>query len=108
MSGDLPHNPQWFSLSRLQALELLDKHHQFPGSYMFKAIGFNTEEFAEAVRKAAEAVLGPLESKGELRCRLSREKRYLAVTLEVEVEGANQVLEIYDALREVPGVISLA
>lgn len=89
-------------------MELLEKHHQFPGSYMFKVIGFHAEGFQDSVRRAAEMVLGPLESKGELSCRTSREKRYLAVTLEVEVAGAEQVLEIYDALRRVPGIISLA
>jgi hypothetical protein len=90
-----------------EALDLLDKHHHFPGEYMFKAIGFGGEEFAGAVQSAAETVLGPLAWGDQVRARPSAGGRYLAVTLEVQVRDADQVLEVYEALRRVAGLAIL-
>lgn len=90
-----------------QALELLEKHHQFPGPYTFKVIGFGGEGFAEDVAAAAETVLGPLDRDACLRLRPSSGGKYLSVTLEVEPASAKQVLAIYAALRLVEGVVVL-
>jgi uncharacterized protein len=90
-----------------EALDLLEKHHQFPGEYMFKAIGFGGDEFASAVQRAAETVLGPLVPGEHMRARPSSGGRYLAVTLEVEVRDGEQVLAVYQALRAVAGLAIL-
>lgn len=90
-----------------QALELLDKHHQFPSPYMFKVIGFGGAGFAEDVAHAAETVLGPLDRGACLRTRPSSGGKYLSVTLEVEAVSARQVLEVYAALKGVEGVVVL-
>ena len=91
-----------------QALRLLERFHSFPGEYMFKVIGFGGAEFAAAVSAAAQAVLGPLDGAGRrVSSRPSRGGRYTAVTLEVQVAGAQQVLEVYAALRAVQGVVVL-
>jgi putative lipoic acid-binding regulatory protein len=90
-----------------QALELLDKHHQFPGPYMFKVIGFGGEGFAEDVAVAAETVLGPLDRGDCLRVRPSSGGKYLSVTLDVEPASAQQVLDVYTALKRVEGVVVL-
>ncbi len=106
MSGQ-SQGPSSPALSQ-EALKLLEEHHQFPGEYMFKVIGFAGEGFAEAVRAAAESVLGPLADDGrQVRCRPSSGGRYLSVTLEVEVAGGGQVLAVYQALRCVEGVVVL-
>jgi hypothetical protein len=86
-------------------MELLREHHDFPGEYMFKVIGFAGEGFQDQVRAAASEVLG-----GEsvrVSSRPSSQGRYLAVTLEAWVESADQVLEVYAALREVQGVVMM-
>ncbi|MCB2189517.1 MAG: DUF493 domain-containing protein [Deltaproteobacteria bacterium] len=90
-----------------EARRMLEEYHTFPGSYMFKIIGFAREAFAPEVRAAAEAVLGPLEEVGSLRGRPSSGGKYLAVTLEVEVANPDQVLAIYAGLRLVAGVVVL-
>ncbi|MCA1905633.1 MAG: DUF493 domain-containing protein [Desulfarculus sp.] len=91
-----------------EALRLLERFHDFPGDYIFKVIGFGAEEFTAAVRQAAEAVLGPLaDAGGQLHSRPSRGGRYTAVSLEVKVVDARQVLEVYSALKRVQGVVVL-
>ncbi len=91
-----------------EALSLLEQHHQFPSEYMFKVIGFAGPDFLPAVRRAAESVLGRLEEpERQVRGRPSSGGRYLAVTLEVLVANAAQVLAIYAALKQVQGVVVL-
>ncbi len=94
-------------MSGEETLQLLEEHHEFPGSYMFKVIGFKGEGFFSAVRQAAEAVLGPLEEGSQLRSRPSSGDKYLAVTVEVEADSAQQVLDVYAGLRKVEGVVVL-
>ncbi len=89
------------------SVELLERFHDFPCTYMFKIIGYGAEGFVESVRAAAEPVLGRLRPGRELRSRPSRSGRYLAVTLEKEVAGAHQVLAVYQALRGLEGVVAL-
>jgi putative lipoic acid-binding regulatory protein len=89
-----------------EALRLLERHHQFPGEYMFKVIGFAGEGFETAVRQAAQSVLGPLDQDALSR-RPSRGGRYVSLTLEVEVAQAEQVLAVYAALKQVQGVVVL-
>jgi hypothetical protein len=86
-------------------MELLEEHHQFPGEYMFKIIGFAGEGFGSEVSAAAARVLG--QESVEASFRPSRRGRYLAVTLETRVESAQQVLEVYAELRRVEGVVML-
>ncbi|MFH1035844.1 MAG: DUF493 domain-containing protein [Pseudomonadota bacterium] len=91
-----------------EAMTLLEQHHQFPSEYMFKVIGFAGDDFLAAVRRAAESVLGPLDDpERQVRGRPSSGGRYLAVTLEVRVADAAQVLAVYTALKQVRGVAVL-
>lgn len=107
MSDHHCHSPACTCRDRTQALELLEKHHSFPGAYTFKIIGFNAEGLLEDVRRVAQEAAGPMETQIEVRGRPSKGCRYLSVTLELEVTGAEQVLKLYDALRRVPGVMAL-
>lgn len=91
-----------------EALRMLDEHHDFPCIYMFKVIGYNSGDFAQEVRRAAEAVLGPITGEGELRSRLSAGGKYLAVTIDTEVASSAQVLEVYEALKALEGLVMLA
>lgn len=90
-----------------EALALLERHHCFPGPYMFKVIGFGAEGYVDDVRRAAESVLGPIGDDDQLRARASSGGKYVAVTLDVQVRDSHQVLAVYTALRGVAGVVSL-
>ena len=108
MSDSDPACKRFTSAERQDALRMLEEHHCFPGSYMFKVIGYNTGEFAQEVRRAAEAVLGPLIEEGAVRSRSSGGGKYLAVTIETEVSSPEQTLEVYEALRALEGMVMLA
>ncbi len=90
-----------------EALEALEKHHDFPGPYMFKAIGYAADGFVEDVRKAAEKVLGEVDPEKDIRVRPSANGKYESVTIEVDVSGSEQVLAVYEALRHVEGIITI-
>jgi len=90
-----------------EAVALLERHHSFPGPYMFKVIGFEAPSYVDDVRRAVEGVLGPLGEEGQVRCRPSSGGKYVAVTLEVLVRDSGQVLAVYAALRGVSGVVAL-
>ncbi|MCF8064371.1 MAG: DUF493 domain-containing protein [Desulfarculaceae bacterium] len=93
---------------RQEALRMLEEHHSFPCVYMFKAIGYNSGEFAQEVRCAAEPVLGPMTGGGELRSRPSAGGKYLAVTIDTKVGSSEKVLEVYDGLKALGGLVMLA
>jgi len=93
--------------SREESLQLLEQFHCFPGPYMFKVIAFAGDDLAAAVRSAAEGVLGPLTEPSAVRSRPSSGGKYLAVTIEAELASAEQVLEVYEALKGVEGLVAL-
>lgn len=93
---------------RQDALRMLEEHHSFPCVYMFKVIGYNSGDFAQEVRRAAEAVLGPITGEGELRSRPSAGGKYLAVTIDTQVDSSEKVLAVYDGLKALEGVVMLA
>lgn len=93
---------------RRDALARLEEHHCFPCVYMFKVVGYNSVDFAQEVRRAAEAVLGPITGEGEFRSRPSAGGKYLAVTIDTGVASSAQVLEVYSALKALEGLVMLA
>ncbi len=107
MSETTPTCGKLSAAERQDALRMLEQFHCFPGSYMFKAIGYNSGEFAQKVRQAAEGVLGPLTEEGSLRSRPSAGGKYLAVTIESELASPEQVLAVYDALKALEGLVAL-
>lgn len=89
------------------ATDLLERHHQFPGPYMFKVIGPGKPSFEARVMGAVEGVLGPLLETDQVRVRPSSGGKYWAITLEVEVSGSDQVLAVYRALRGLDEMVAL-
>ena len=87
--------------SREESLKLLEQFHDFPCAYMFKVIARGREDLAAEVRRQAEGVLGPLMEEGSVRSRPSSKGKYLSVTVEAELASAEQVLAVYEALRQV-------
>ena len=108
MTERTPASGRISAAERQDALTRLEEHHDFPCVYMFKAIGHNSGEFAQEVRRAAEAVLGPITGEGEFRSRPSAGGKYLAVTIDTGVASSAQVLEVYDALKALEGLVMLA
>lgn len=88
---------------RNEILERLNDVHSFPGDYMFKVIGDNTEEFVTRIVQASLNVLGPDAEPG-VSTRESSGGKHVSVTLDVRVENAEMVLEVYDMLKKLDGI----
>src|ERR687886_59514 len=90
-------------MSRLPAIELLEAVHRFPGAYMFKVIGRTDNGFVArtvaAVREEIAAEVDP-----PFRVRHTPNGRHVAVTVELTVQTAEQVLAIYRRLRKLTGL----
>jgi uncharacterized protein len=89
--------------SREASLQALNDCHRFPGPFTFRVIGENSPEFVARVVQAAVLVLGP-KTLPQVNTRESAKGNHQAVSLVVEVERAESVLDVYAALRSLVGV----
>ncbi len=88
------------------SLELLESVHSFPGVYQIKAIGLNDWDFVGRVL-AAVARHVAASSDVDHTLRETKGGRHIAVTLDVSVTSADQVLAIYAEIGEVEGLMLL-
>jgi len=79
--------------------ELLLANHAFPGEYIVKAFGPNNDAFRDGVRAAACDVLG--EHRAEVSERASRHGAKVCVTLRLNVETVDEVIDVYDRVHKV-------
>ncbi len=86
--------------------DLLESNHPFPGSYQIKAIGMAEDDF---VSRVVEAVASELVTPSELdhSVRVTPNGKHVSLTLEMNVQSADQVRAIYARLREVKGLTLL-
>ena len=86
-------------------LELLESTHTFPGVYQIKAIGRNSTTTSR--RPAPEPPSGPSfrarPDPGRALGPLHAGRRHVAVTLDVNVESADQVRRLYARIHAVEG-----
>ncbi len=91
---------------RQSAMELLANTHRFPGPVMVKVIGRAGDAFiSEVLAAAREQLLQPwleIESRRE-----SAGGRHVALTLEPVFDTPEEVLDLYDRLRQIDGVVLL-
>jgi putative lipoic acid-binding regulatory protein len=93
-------------MSRLPAIALLEAGHQFPGPYMFKVIGRAENGFvARTVAAVRDEIAAPVDP--PYRVRTTPGGRHVSVTLELEVETADQVLDVYRRLQKLVGLVML-
>jgi putative lipoic acid-binding regulatory protein len=83
--------------------ELLLLHHAFPGEYIVKAFGPLEASFRDAVREAATAVVG--EARATAQERASRHNRRVCITLRLNAETVDEVIEVYERLYAVEGLL---
>ncbi len=91
---------------REQSLELLNQTHDFPTKMVFKVIGTNTDGFADRVILCVRETLD-LDTAPQHQSRLTPGERHVSISLEPEVQNAEQVLDVYDRLKNVHGVVML-
>lgn len=90
----------------LPSIELLEAAHEFPGRYMFKVIGRTENGFVgravAAVRDALSAAVDPPYSVRE-----TAGGRHVSVTVEAEVQTAEDVLAVYRRVHQLVGLVVL-
>lgn len=88
------------------AIELLNAGHEFPGPYIFKVIGRTENGFVAravaAVRDALSAAVDPPYSVRE-----SAGGRHVSVTVEAQVQTAEDVLAVYRRVHKLAGLVML-
>jgi putative lipoic acid-binding regulatory protein len=90
-------------MDRAEALELLRSAHTFPGPYRCRVV-VRAAARAAAVT-AVRAMIGPgLRGVDE---QASRNGTYVSLRLDVHAEAAEDVLEIYELVRGIEGVVAV-
>lgn len=90
----------------LPAIELLEATHEFPGPYTFKVIGHVADGFVsrvvEAVRDELDCTVDP-----PYHLRRTSSGAQVSVTIEPHITAASQVIDVYQRIRGMPGLIML-
>ncbi len=90
-------------MAAFPSIELLEAYHTFPGRFTFKAIGRTENGFVArtvaAVRDELEEPVDPPYSVRE-----TASGHYVAVTLEVRVQTATQVVAVYQRMAQLAGL----
>jgi putative lipoic acid-binding regulatory protein len=93
-------------MAHLPSIELLEAGHHFPGPYMFKVIGKSDNGFvARTVAAVREAMLAGVDP--PFRVKETPNGRHVAVTLELRMQTAEQVLRVYRRLLQLAGLVLL-
>jgi len=82
--------------------ELIDKleaAHTFPGPYIFRIIGLNLPDYESSILEALNHL--QVQKVGE---RYSENKKHLSLTLQINAERAQVVLDTYEMLGKFPNV----
>lgn len=90
----------------LPARELLESVHQFPGTFVFKAVGQSQDGFAASIVSAVRDELKQ-EFDPPFELRETPSGRHIAVTVMPWVETADEVLAVYSRIRDIPGLVML-
>lgn len=90
----------------LPARELLSAVHQFPGEFVFKAVGRAEGEFVARVVAAVRETL-QYDFDPPFEIRETPAGRHVAVTVIPWVDSPDEVLSVYARIREVPGLVIL-
>lgn len=88
---------------RESTLQALSDCHSFPGPFTFRVIGENSPEFVARVVQAIVIALGT-QAKPTIQLKESAHGKHQAIAASVEVGCAEHVLDVYAALKTVPGV----
>jgi hypothetical protein len=99
-------SPAEKSMEAGPARELLEATHQFPGTYVFKVIGRNEDDFVDRVLAMVRATLGS-EDDPPHQLKHTANGHHVSVTVEPWVESADDVLAIYAEIRLLSGLVML-
>lgn len=93
-------------MNRADSIELLESTNEFPGAFMIKAIGRAESDFVGRVLQAIRESLA-LEFDPPYSVRETAGGRHVGVTIEPWCETAEDVLNVYNALKGTEGLVLL-
>ena len=99
-------NKQEHDLEKQRLRELLESQHHFPGSYTFKVIYRSEEGMTARICDAIGQATGIDIKEDDLSVRESSSANFLSMTLEIEVQSAQDVLDVYEVLSKVENIVS--
>jgi hypothetical protein len=94
------------TVTDLPPIDLLNSTHEFPTTYTMKVIGRADDDFVARVVAVVRDELGPV-IEIPFRTKETSGGRHVSVTLEPEMQSAEQVLAVYQRLGETSGVVLL-
>jgi len=86
--------------------EALEQGHTFPGPFLFKIIGKPEDQFVERVVSRVRQEL-ELDEEPDFQTKSTPAGRHVSITMEPRVRSADDVVSLYAALRDMPGVVFL-
>lgn len=89
--------------SRESSIETLEETHSFPCEYEFKVIGSNSDEFIASVVQVGVNVVGA-DAEPDVSTRESSGGKYVSVTMEIRMEDAESILEVYEGFEALDNV----
>lgn len=89
------------STDRAAAIALLEAEHTFPGTFQFRVV------VHAAARDAVVAALTAAGELGEVTDRPSRGGKYLSLRVPLQLQSAEQVLDVYALLGDLDGVLMI-
>jgi len=90
---------------RDRAIALLESQHSFPGEFEFRVVIRPSAK--TAALGAVMAVTGGVTALVDVSERPSSNGNYLSLRVRVEVDEATRVLDVYEVLRRVEGVLTI-
>jgi len=99
-------NDQERELEKQRLRELLQSQHHFPGSYTFKVIYRSEEGMTARICGVVSESTGIENREKNLSVRESSSANFLSMTLEIDVQSAQDVLDVYEVLSNVENIVS--
>ena len=91
---------------KARLLALLESQHSFPGPYTFKVIYRNKDDMSEHIRARIKEATGIKITDGQVAVRSSSAANFLSMTLDMDIQTAQEVLDVYDVLSTVEDIVS--
>ena len=91
-------------MKREEALELLQHQHTFPGPFDFRVV-VRTGTQAQVVT-AMTAAAGEGARLANVTSRPSKKGTYEALLIQIDIESAERVLEVYEMVQTLPEVVT--
>ncbi|MBT3218028.1 MAG: DUF493 domain-containing protein [Proteobacteria bacterium] len=92
-------------MDRDETLELLRSQHVFPGLFLFRVVV--VPEQTSTVVSAMVAAAGDGAQLDDISERPSRNNKYIALRVGMELEDAERVLDVYQVLQTLDGIMAV-